>query len=236
MKGFIKISLYILLFIFLAILSSYLTFWVMGSKKTVTVPDLRGQSLVEANKALLSKRLYLKIGGEDFSTEVPTGYIIRQEIPPDNKIKEGRTIRVIISKGPRIYYMPSFVGFNLDEARELAIKKSIKIRKIIKVHSDSFEKGTVIAQRPAPEEKGSDNITFLLSKGPFQTLYSCPDFTKLSLDEAKALSDRLGIELELIDYGSVIAEQTPPPGSIIRKGESVKLKLKYEEEQEIRWL
>ncbi len=236
MKGFIKISLYISLFIFLAILSSYLTFWVMGSKKTVTVPDLRGQSLVEANKALLSKRLYLKIGGEDFSTEVPTGYIIRQEIPPDNKIKEGRTIRVIISKGPRIYYMPSFVGFNLDEARELAIKKSIKIRKIIKVHSDSFEKGTVIAQRPAPEEKGSDNITFLLSKGPFQTLYSCPDFTKLSLDEAKALSDRLGIELELIDYGSVIAEQTPPPGSIIRKGESVKLKLKYEEEQEIRWL
>ncbi len=236
MKGFIKISLYISLFIFLAIVSSYLTFWVMGSKKTVTVPDLRGQSLVEANKELLSKRLYLKIGGEDFSTEVPTGYIIRQEIPPDNKIKEGRTIRVIISKGPRIYYMPSFVGFNLDEARELAIKKSIKIRKIIKVHSESFEKGTVIAQRPAPEEKGSDNITFLLSKGPFPTLYSCPDFTKLSLDEAKALSDRMGIDIELIDYGSVIAEQTPPPGSIIRRGESVKLRLKYEEEQEIRWL
>ena len=236
MKGFIKISLYISLFIFLAIVSSYLTFWVMGSKKTVTVPDLRGQSLVEANKELLSKRLYLKIGGEDFSTEVPTGYIIRQEIPPDNKIKEGRTIRVIISKGPRIYYMPSFVGLNLDEARELAIKKSIKIRKIIKVHSGSFEKVTVIAQRPAPEEKGSDNITFLLSKGPFQTRYSCPDFTKMSLDEAKALAGRLGIDLELIDYGSLIAEQTPPPGSIIRRGESVKLRLKYEEEQEIRWL
>jgi len=236
MKGIIKITLYISLFIFLAIVSSYVTFWVMGSKKTVTVPDLRGKSLVEANKVLLSKRLYLKIGGEDFSTDVPTGYIIRQEIPPDNKIKEGRTIRVIISKGPRIYYMPTFVGLNLDEARELAIKKNIKIKKIIKVHSDSFDKGIVIAQRPAPEEKGSDNITLLLSRGPFKILYVCPDFTKMSLDEAKDLADRMGIELELIDYGSLIAEQTPPPGSIIRKGESVKLRLKYEEEQEIRWL
>ncbi|HEB75948.1 MAG TPA: PASTA domain-containing protein [Nitrospirae bacterium] len=236
MKGFIRATLYISLFILMAIVSSYVTFWVLGSKKTVTVPDLRGRSLVEANKELLSKRLYLKIGGEDFSTDVPTGYIIRQDIPPDNKIKEGRTIRVIISKGPRIYYMPAFVGLNLDEAKELAMKKNIKIRKILKVHSDSFDKGIVIAQRPAPEEKGSDSITLLLSRGPFKTVYVCPDFTTMSLDEAKTLADRMGIELELIDYGSLIAEQTPPAGSIIKRGDSIKLRLKYEEEQEIRWL
>ncbi len=236
MKGLMRIVLYASLFLFLAITSSYITFRVMGSKKTVTVPDLRGKSLVEANKELLSKRLYLKISGEDFSTEVPTGFILRQDIPPDNKIKEGRTIRVIISKGPRIYYMPAFIGLNLDEARELATMENIKIRKIVRVHSETYERGIVIAQRPAPEEKGADSITLLVSKGPFEVLYTCPDFTTMSLVEAKTLADKMGLELEMVDYGSLIVEQSPAPGTVIKRGESVKLKLKYEEEQEIRWL
>ncbi len=237
MQGLLRILIYTSFFVFLVVVSSYVTFRVMGAKKTIEAPDLTGKSLVEANKELLSKRLYMKIEGEEFSTEVAAGYITRQDIPPGSKIKEGRTIRVVVSKGPRIYYMPVFNGLTMDEARELALKENIKIRKVIRVHTESFEKGTVVAQRPAPEEKGSDSVTLLVSKGPFETLYSCPDFREMPLDEAKALAGRLGIEIEPAGFGGVVAEQTPPPGSILKRGETVKLRLRQEEEEEeIRWL
>jgi serine/threonine-protein kinase len=236
MKQVLKIGLYIILFVYLTVMSSYITFRVMGSKKTATVPNLIGKSLSEASEEVVKKRLYLKIEGKEFSNDYPVDHIVSQDIPANNKIKEGRTIRVILSKGPRINYMPEFFGLNLDEARELAIKKRIKIGKIITVHSDNIEKGMVIAQRPTPDEKGLSRITLLVSKGPFRTLYRCPDFTAMSLDDAKYISSRMGVELALKGYGSIIAEQAPRPGAIIKKGDVVKIKLRYEEREGLRWL
>jgi serine/threonine-protein kinase len=236
MKSLAKIVFYIVIFLILAISSSYVTFRVMGAKKTVTVPDLKGMSLIEANKEILTKKLYLRIEAEDFSSEILAGNIIRQDVPPSEKIKEGRTIRVIVSKGPKRLYMPSFVGFNVDEARNLALRKNIKIEQMIRVRSDTVEKDIIISQRPTPEEKGADTIMLLVSEGPFEKLYLCPDFTEMTLTEAKDLSAKMGMEIELTGSGSNIIEQKPKPGSFIKKGDIIRLKLEYKEDQQLRWL
>ncbi len=236
MRNLFRIALYVFLFFVLAIVSSYLTFRMLGASRTVTVPDLKGKSLIEANRLILERRLYLKVQGEEFSTDIPPGHIIRQDIPPEKKIKQGRTIEVIVSKGPKRYYMPNFVGLLIDEAREEAIKKNIKIERIVRVHSDKFERDMVIAQRPSPDEKGSDKVTLLISAGAYRIAYICPDFTSMTLEEVKVIADRLGIELEFSGFGSIIAAQTPPPGKIIYKGDVVRLRLEYKEEQQLRWL
>ncbi|NOY64693.1 MAG: PASTA domain-containing protein [Nitrospirae bacterium] len=236
MRTLIRVGIYVTTFLILTTLSGYLTFRFMGAGKTVTVPDLRGKDLIEANRLILEKRLYLKVQAEEFSTDVPAGYIIMQSIPPEEKIKEGRTIEVVVSKGPKRYYMPNFVGMLVDEAREKAIEKNIKIERVIKVHSDRFVTDMVIAQMPDAEEKGSDKVTLLVSSGKFRIPYVCPDFMRMGLDEAKALADRLGLELELTGFGGIISAQKPAPGEIIFRGDVVRLKLKYKEDQDLKWL
>ncbi|RMG70744.1 MAG: PASTA domain-containing protein [Nitrospirae bacterium] len=236
MRRLFSLLLYITVFVSLVGISSFFTFRFLGAQKTVTVPDLTGKSLVEANKLIFQKRLYLKIAGEEFSTEIPSGHIIRQDIPPGNKIKEGRTIRILLSKGPKRNYMPYFIGLTEDEAKRVAREKKIHIKQIIRVHSDSFEKGMVIAQRPTAEERGGDTITLLVSKGAYPVYYRCPDFTEMSLEQAKETADRIGVELELTGYGSKVAGQSPEPGSLIKRGDLVKLNLEYREEQQLKWL
>ncbi|GBE02184.1 serine/threonine-protein kinase PK-1 [bacterium BMS3Bbin06] len=236
MKTIFKITLYFTLFLVLTVFSSYVTFRIMGAKKTVAVPDLRKKNLIEANKEIMERRLYIKIDGEEFNQTLPAGTIIRQEIPPRERIKQGRTIRVIISKGPKRYYMPDFIGLNVDEARDLAIKNNLKIKRILRARSDAYEKDTVIGQRPTPDERGADRVSLLVSNGPFDVLYSCPDFAGMSLSAAKELVEKMGLEIELSGYGSRIVGQKPAAGSIIKRGDLIKLKLEHKEEQRLRWL
>ncbi len=223
--------------VFLAALaiSSYLTFRFISAGEDVEVPELRGKSLMEASQIVANRKLYLKIESETYSVDVPEGHIITQNIPPGTKIKEGRTIRVIVSKGPKRLSMPLFVGLDIDEAREQASKKGIKIRRILRVHSLQAPEDVVIAQRPAEDEPGEDWVVLLVSKGPFAQRYVCPDFTKMSLEEAKKVADRLGLVLELEGFGSLISSQKPKAGQLIKAGDTVVLKLKHTEEREFLW-
>jgi len=70
--------------------------------KSVVVPDVQGKSMIEANTILKNEGLYIRVEGEDYDPAVPEGFIVRQDIPSGNKVKEGREIKVIVSKGPRI--------------------------------------------------------------------------------------------------------------------------------------
>ncbi|RMG04011.1 MAG: PASTA domain-containing protein [Nitrospirae bacterium] len=236
MKRLFNISVYLIVFFLLTGAGSYLTIRFLGTKKTIPVPDLTGKDILEANRIVLENRLYLKIDGEEFSTEIPSGKIIRQDIPPGEQIKEGRTIRVIMSKGPQHYYMPDFTGMTLDEARELAAEKQIKISRVIEVNSDTYERGIVISQRPSSEERGSGKVKLLVSLGPYPVEYICPDFRGLTVQDAKALAEKLGIEVSLEGYGSRIKSQSPSPGQIIKKGDTLKLELEYKEEEQLKWL
>jgi len=231
----LQVSIYFGVFLAAVAISSYLTFRFISAGEDTEVPDLRGKSLLEASKIVAEKKLYLKIESETYSIDVPEGNIITQNIPPGTKIKEGRTIKVIVSKGPKRLSMPLFVGLDIDEARELAGKKGIRIKKIIKVHSLQAPEGIVIAQRPSEDEPGEDWVVLLVSKGPFSMTYVCPDFTKMSLEEAKKVADRIGLVLELEGFGSLIDKQKPKPGTLIKAGETVTLRLKHTEEREFLW-
>jgi serine/threonine-protein kinase len=236
MKKIFHTIVYLMIFVLLTAGGSYITFRLLGGKKTLSVPDLKGKDLVEANRIVLQSRLYLKIDGEEFSTELPSGRIIRQDIPPGEKIKEGRTIRVIISKGPQHFYMPDFTGITLDEARELAATKNIKIARVIEVNSGTYDQDIVIAQRPSSEERGAGKVYLVVSRGRYPEEYICPDLTGFPVGEAKSLLERLGLEVEFDGYGGSITSQKPPPGSIVKKGETVRLQLEYKEEEQLKWL
>ncbi len=228
MKTIVRSIILINVFIILTLITGYFTYKFFTTTKNIYVPQLKGKSLLEANDTLSRLRLFLKIEGEKHNIDTPGGYILRQNIPAGNKIKEGRSIGVILSKGPYIQYMPDFTGMNLQESEDVASLKKIKIKNIIYVHSKNIQENTVIAQRPAPDEGGGKDITLIVNSDKFEVSYYCPDFVKKDVKEAVEIADALGLQLKITGTGQKIAEQSPAPESIVKKGDVVLLKLSTE--------
>ena len=225
MYKLIKIPLSIFAFILLGLAFGFLTFKVLSFSRTVQVPELYGKSLVEANKILTDKGLYLKVEGEDYDSSIPSGNIMKQDIPGGHAVKERRGIKVVISKGPKVKSIPMLVNKTLTDAETLLIKDGVKIGKVIMVHSDQVDKDKVIAQKPGTDEPVSDNITLLVSLGPYDRIYICPDFKGMPLEQANILIKKLNLNAETEGSGEIIESQKPEPGKQIKSGDIIYLKL-----------
>jgi len=224
-SNLMKVLFYILSFILLGLIFGFLTFKILSFSRTVEVPDLYGKSSVEASKLLREKGLNLKIEGEDYDSSTLPGHILKQDVPAKKKVKEGRGIKVILSKGPRVQSIPVLVTETLSNAEALLIQKGLKIAKVIRVHSNKIEKDRIIAQDPEPTEKVSDYITVLVSSGPHEVIYYCPDFKDMPADEAKELIERLNLKMVTSGSGNLVRAQKPNPKTYVKTGDTIYLQL-----------
>ncbi len=167
MNRLVKIPLYIVTLFIVGMVAGHLTFKILSLSNTVEVPDLKGKSVAEAVNVLQNNGLHLLSAAEDYDSDVPPGDIVSQDIPAASKVKEGRGIKVVVSRGPKVQYVPDVVGMKLEEAEAVLAGRSIRIAKVINVHSD-VDKNTIIAQRPESEEKGGENFRVIVSLGSFE--------------------------------------------------------------------
>ncbi len=165
MRALIKIPVYVLALLVLGIISGNLTFKILSFSRTVTVPDLKGKAMMDANDMLRGKGLYIRLEGEDYDSYIHQGSILRQDIRPGSTVKEGREIGIVLSKGPRVQYVPDVTGQSIDRAESILNDKGIRIGKILYVHSDKIPKNIIIAQRPETNEPGGDVFRILVSLG-----------------------------------------------------------------------
>jgi len=147
-------------------------------------------------------------------------------VPPGNKVKEKRSIKVIVSKGPRISSLPQLIHETLTDAESLLMQKGLSIGKVIYVHTDKEEKGKIIAQKPEPHERLSDKITVLVSLGPDELIYFCPDFLNTSIENAQETAAKIGLSLETKGSGDIVSAQKPKPGTLVKNTDKVYLELK----------
>lgn len=226
MNSFVRASLFFGLFVLLGLTFGILTFKILSFSRTVEVPSVVNMTVIEADKTLGNAGLTLKIEGEDFDSIIPSGKIIRQDVPPGKTVKEKRAIKVIMSKGPKVSSIPLLVNETLLDADAALMQKGLRIGKVISVHADSAEKGIIIAQNPEPDDKIADLITVLVSAGPDDHAYTCPDFLGKSLDHAQETAKKLLLLVEKEGGGSVITAQKPKPGSLVRSGSTIYLEMK----------
>lgn len=221
MNSLFRLPLIFAMFIFLGLSFGYLTFKILSFSRTVEVPSIVNMTLLEANESLSKSGLYLKIEGEDFDPAVVSGRILRQDIPAGNLVKEKRAIKVVISKGPRVYSVPVLVNETLLNAEAVLTQQGLRIGKLIQVHSDVIEKGRIVAQKPEPDERPTDALTLLVSLGPYAVSYYCPDFLNKYIENAKEISEKLNLLLEIKGTGSLVKSQKPKPGSIVKTGDKI---------------
>jgi serine/threonine-protein kinase len=229
MRKLVRYPIYILIFIAVCSAAGYITFRVMGAGLTVTVPNVSSMSIKDAESAIENIGLSMLVKSEKYDPNVPLGHIIEQDIEPGSHIRGHAEVKVVASKGPEVRLIPSVLDESLENAKNIFMQKGIVVSKIINVHSESLEKGKVIAQRPAPEEWTGEGITLVVSAGPYDTIYYCPSFQGMLKEDALLLAAELGLNVKLkessdADAGlKIVIKQQPPPGSEKKMGETVYL-------------
>ncbi len=223
-RNLVKFSLYFFGIILIILTFAYLTFKMLSFSRTVEVPDLLGKNVMEATELLSGKGLNMKIEGEDHDSIVPAGQVLKQDIPAGSRVKEHRRVKVILSKGPRVRSVPPVVGETVSRAESIFLQKGLKVGRIIPVHSNTVEKNRVIVQKPNPDEQITEKITLIVSAGPYESFYYCPDFRDMKQADALQLSKELGLNLKFIGKGDVVESQKPKPGSLVKTTDIIELR------------
>ncbi|HLC16318.1 MAG TPA: PASTA domain-containing protein [Thermodesulfovibrionia bacterium] len=226
MKQFLKFIFYGLVLMVLCGATILATLGILTHSKGVEVPSVTGKGIVDATNILEENGLKLKVDAEEYSMNIPKGSIARQVISAGTIVKEGRTIQVYISKGPRIPMVRSVEGKKIENAEQELLQEGVTIGTKLRIYSDIVEKDRVIAQNPMPGEPAVDTVDVIISLGPHKKIYRCPSFTDMTFQDAQALTKALGIRLNTIGEGDKITGQHPEKGSLIAKGDTVEIVLK----------
>jgi eukaryotic-like serine/threonine-protein kinase len=132
--------------------------------------------------------------------------------------------------------VPDFRGLTLDKAIELADDKNLEIQVMDSVFNAPGKKGTVINQTPPPNFKVKEGRTIHVSIKTFNPpKIQMPDFTGVSLIQAKADIESFGLKIGKLKYVPDIATNNVlhqyyagkpiAPGTLIEKNSRIDLVL-----------
>ncbi len=201
-------------------------------KNTVIVPDVRQMSEQQAGKFLERMSLTLQIERSENHPEIPEGYVISQRPRPDDTVKQGRTVAVVLSLGPRTQRVPDIKGLSLRQGRLLLTRQKLNPGRIVRVLEETDIGEKVLASSPSPgqEVEEGGEIDILVSVGGRPKRYFMPDLDGQDLlfvrDKLQNLGFRVSnvrYELREDAYPNTIIDQFPKPGVMIREGDSIEL-------------
>lgn len=210
--------------------------WVFGAlvhtRKEVQVPDITQKPVTAALNALATNNLALKQAGVEFAKDVPSGSVLRQLPTAGSTVREGRIIRVWISQGDEMAFVPNVVGSDL-RAAQLAVRQAgLLVNKVENAYSLTHEKGLIVSQSLKADsmvEKGQ-GIDLVISNGqPPSSVVLVPNFKNKKLSEATLWASAQNIDLiikedpDSVFPNGTIAAQNPEGDSQMTPGSNLEV-------------
>lgn len=209
-------------------LGAFLSYGKIWTNADIAVPDVVGKQLAVGKEILQSENLRVEVT-EAYDDQTPEGYIVSQHPEANASVKEGRLIRLYVSKGGEAIDVPDVRGMLRRDA-EIKLKNvGLHLGRISETDSDrTFD--TVLEQNPAPGAqiaKGSA-IDITISKGAAAHKIKLPQFKDTPFDAVKSQLETLGLKLGKVvdasgaaaDSGAVLS-QDPAAGTEVLAGTSV---------------
>ncbi|NMB45844.1 MAG: Stk1 family PASTA domain-containing Ser/Thr kinase [Firmicutes bacterium] len=188
----------------------------------VSVPDITGMTLTEARLTLEKRSLKMAVDKEVETLDVPAGRVIRQDPAANRRVKEGRTVWVVVSRGPHLIPVPDVVGLHIEEARKRITEARLTVGVETPVVEPTVLEDYVVSQSPQPETFLAEGLAVDLMvsrKDADRPLVVVPDLVGQPLEEAKARVRRLGLVIGNVwsDVDQSLApweviSQNPRPG------------------------
>lgn len=218
-----------LILLFALSLGGTLAFLNITNPKEVDLPNVVGLSKEEAKQEIENAKLKFEIDKEEYDKDVPEGYVISQDPihkEVHNNVKEGSTVKVVISKGQEKTKVPKVVGKKQEEAIKALEDAKLKAE-VVEEENKKVEAGYVISQdiEEDSEAFAGDTVKIHVSTGVKKVTVT--DITGKSRDEAKKILEDLGLTVTVVtaedsskDNG-VVLKQSIDAGKTVDEGTAI---------------
>ncbi|WP_251422123.1 Stk1 family PASTA domain-containing Ser/Thr kinase [Veillonella agrestimuris] len=222
----------IFLIAFLGAFLSYGNFW---SNTTVEVPNVVGKQASVARNMLEDKRLRVSTS-EVTNVDVPAGQVISQTPGAGEKVKEQRTIHLVVSKGVGDITVPDLSGLTADQARQRLKDIGLVVGKITQQPIEDKPNNIIISQSPSGDSKVAKGtaVDIVLSQTKAKKI-KMPSLVGMTLKDARDVlgSHNLGVNQVdgSLEEKSVVLDQSVKAGEDIEEGSVVNLTTEFKEEK-----
>lgn len=228
----LAVGVFVAFYIFLLLVDRVIMPAVVHSGKEYLLPDVTNLSLKEAGEILQKENLSLKVLAEEYNPSKPPGTILSQSPGPRAKVKMGRIVKVVVSKGEKIVQVPNLKGVSLRQAQLMLSEEGLEVGEINWIPSDSLPENVVVGSSPAfgLSVPLGMSVNLKVSLGVSPDTVMMPNLVGKSLEEVKNILKELSLEIGEIKYEVkkkhlpwTILEQFPEAGTKIPTGSDVEL-------------
>ena len=201
----------------------------LTNPKEVEMPNIVGLTKDEAQQRIEGAKLKFEVASEEYNKDVEENHVISQDptyVEGYNKVKEGSTVKVVLSKGTEKTKVPKVAGMSKDDAIS-AIENAKLKAEIVEETSKKVQEGYVISQETDAntEVDAGETVKIHVSTGVEKA--TVPGVVGKSQDEAKKTLQDLGFVVTVTtaedsskDNG-VVLKQSLDEGKSVEKGSAI---------------
>jgi serine/threonine protein kinase len=202
---------------------AYMTLNFFQTPSDVIVPNLVGRSMTLAEARAAQGKFTLSVVDERYMDDkkYPASTIYRMEPEPGRHIREGKPVKVWVSKGPRLVVVPDVRDMSVEGAKRTLENTGLRLGQRTYQFDPLVAKGNVLSQTPDTGEEvpRGQTIKLVLSKGeepPPPPIYMPIETPETSTPETPADEGDVGagdrVRLFTVRYpdrGALSAEGAP---------------------------
>lgn len=200
-----------------------------GPGTSVSTPNVVGQRVEQATKAMTGVLLMLSVAGEEFSETAPVGTIISTDPASGDGAQVDSTVTAIVSKGPERYDVPAIKGLPQAEATDAITSASLVVGSISEAYDDKVDLGAVVSTSPriGTPLRPSTTVDIIVSKGPQPV--PVPTVEGLKVSGARTALGDAGLKADITEKYSdsvadgVVISVKPKAGTVVNSGSRVGL-------------
>ena len=227
-----KLSAFLgLILLFFLAFGGTMLFLNLTNPPEVELPNLVGISKEEAQRAVEEAKLNFEIEREEYNKDVGEGLIISQDPAYSekyNKVKQGSTVKVVVSKGTEKAIVPKVVGKKEDEAIQALEDAKLKAE-VIEETSKKVEEGYVISQEIEADTEvlAGDTIKIHVSTGTgIKQVTMISVIGKTEADAKKEIEElglkaNIGYEEDSSKENGKVTKQSIEVGKVVDEGTTV---------------
>ena len=201
----------------------------VGPGSRVVVPSVVGGTYEQALSTLTPLGLTTEILEKRFDEDIAKGAIIETSPPGGGRVESGGEVKLIVSKGPERYIIPSVAGLTPEAATNALEKFPLIVGANTEVFNKEIPKGFVISTKPesGTEVKRDTPVSLVISKG-VETV-ALVSYSGKSGEQALNELNDLGFDVESTYafnervLSGVVISQTPTGVDVAPKGSTVTL-------------
>jgi beta-lactam-binding protein with PASTA domain len=192
----------------------------------VEVPSVRSLPLEQGREKLFAVGLLTEIRSRDYDNTVAEEVIISQSPEQGEKVKKGRRVLVVISKGKEFAVIPDLKNMTEHQARTALKKQGFSVGEVKKSYNDKQPADNVINAFPQSGATISRDmkVDLIISKGPKPTNAEMPNIVGETMADAKKKLEEGDLRVGKINYRN---DPSVHPGTVISQsispGENVPL-------------